>query len=449
MDTVYTQKEEQVEELRGGSRRRLRLRNRVRGLAALGLVAGVGIGLGVFDTAASSARSAHVAASASGSFGPTLKNGTYGECYNPTKALVGRILYGVASLPSNAAQKNVVLAALCRAQKNYNVNSNLAYTCWKNDGCSTGTNGKLTVGEADGFGGNSAREMFKMEFILQALTYPQIGKILYTDANLNTEKAISDVRSMVAQGAKVILSYPDAGAAMLPSYQAAEQQGDNVALWSNANIGKAGTQYMTVTGTNICTLGNQYAAEMNKDLPKGGQIAFLGGTPGNTQSPAWQACEKKALNKNIKVVATANTSWTRQGALQATSAIISKYPKLNGISYDYGDATVGVIRAFQAAHRSLANFVITDYSNENSLLCLYKQLKTPSFKVYTYVNLESQARISLTAGMMKLVGATIPPEINFQPSLRQVTLNSCQSSIPIDGLSTALVAPALQKRMFG
>ncbi|HZL54454.1 MAG TPA: substrate-binding domain-containing protein [Solirubrobacteraceae bacterium] len=438
-----------MEELRGGSRSRLRLRNRVRGLAALGLVAGVGIGLGVFDTAASSARSAHVAASASGSFGPTLKNGTYGECYNPTKALVGRILYGVASLPSNAAQKNVVLAALCRAQKNYNVNSNLAYTCWKNDGCSTGTNGKLTVGEADGFGGNSAREMFKMEFILQALTYPQIGKILYTDANLNTEKAISDVRSMVAQGAKVILSYPDAGAAMLPSYQAAEQQGDNVALWSNANIGKAGTQYMTVTGTNICTLGNQYAAEMNKDLPKGGQIAFLGGTPGNTQSPAWQACEKKALNKNIKVVATANTSWTRQGALQATSAIISKYPKLNGISYDYGDATVGVIRAFQAAHRSLANFVITDYSNENSLLCLYKQLKTPSFKVYTYVNLESQARISLTAGMMKLVGATIPPEINFQPSLRQVTLNSCQSSIPIDGLSTALVAPALQKRMFG
>jgi len=76
-------------------------------------------------------------------------------------------------------------------------------------------------------------------------------------------------------------------------------------------------------------------------------------------------------------------------------------------------------------------------------------LNTPSFKVYTYVNLESQARITLTAGMMKIAGAKIPPEINFQPSLRQVTLNSCQSSIPIDGLSTALVAPALQKKMFG
>jgi hypothetical protein len=415
-------------------------------LVALGVVAGLAVSVGVFGTAASSAKPAAHAAAGTGA---SLKNGTYGECYDPATSLVSKILYGVASLPTDQSQRNIVLAALCRAQKNYNVNSALAYKCWKNDGCSTGTGGKLTVGEADGFGGNSAREMFKMEFILQALTYPSIGKILYTDANLNTEKAISDVRSMVAQGAKVILSYPDSGAAMLPAYQAAEQQGDQVALWSNANIGNPGVQYMTVTGTDICTLGKQYAAEMNKNLPKGGQIAFLGGTPGNTQSPAWQKCEQAALNKNIKVVATANTSWTRQGALQATSAIISKYPKLTGISYDYGDATVGVIRAFQAAHRSLANFVITDYSNENSLLCLYKQLNIPSFKLYTYVNLESQARISLTAGMMKLAGAKIPPEINFQPSMRQVTSSSSLSSIPIDGLSTALVAPALQKRMFG
>ncbi len=400
-----------------------------------------------FGSAASSAHTARAAAS--GPFGPTLKNGTYGECYNPSTALVKQILYGVAALPSNSAQKNVVLAALCRAQKNYNVNSALAYKCWKNDGCDTGTGGKLVVGEADGFGGNSARQMYKMEFILQALTYPQIGKILYTDANLNTEKAISDVRSMIAQGAKVILSYPDSGAAMLPSYLAAEKQGDQVALWSNANIGTPGTSYMTVTGTVICALGKQYAAVLNKNLPKGGQVAFLGGTPGNTQSPAWQKCEKAALNKNIQVVATADTNWTRQGALQATSGIISKYPKLAGLSYDYGDATVGVIRAFQAAHRSLANFVITDYSNENSLTCLVKSLKTPSLKVFTYVNLESQARIGLTAGMMKAQGATIPPEINFNVSLRQVTDASCLSTYPLDGLSTALIAPALQNRMFG
>src|SRR5207249_10667084 len=68
------------------------------------------------------------------------------------------------------------------------VNEKLALQCWKNNICETGTGGKITVGEADGFGGNVARQLFKMEFILQALTYPQIGKIIYTDANLNTQK---------------------------------------------------------------------------------------------------------------------------------------------------------------------------------------------------------------------------------------------------------------------
>ena len=105
------------------------------------------------------------------------------------------------------------------------VDEDLALECWQNNGCDTGTGGELTVGLADGFGGNVARQLFKMEFILQALTYPEIGEIVYTDANLDTQKAISDVRSMAAQGVDIIVSYPDAGEALLPAYRAASGAG--------------------------------------------------------------------------------------------------------------------------------------------------------------------------------------------------------------------------------
>ena len=189
-------------------------------------------------------------------------------------------------------QRNIALAAFTRAGKK--VNEKLALQCWKKNICETGTGGKITVGEADGFGGNVARQLFKMEFILQALTYPEIGKIIYTDANLNTQKAISDVRSMIAQGVDVIVSYPDAGNALLPAYREAAKRGIPVDLWSNANIGKPGVDYLNYSGTDICVLGQQFAAVMNKSLPGGGEIAFLGGTPGNTQSPAWQKCERAA-----------------------------------------------------------------------------------------------------------------------------------------------------------
>src|SRR5471030_2207048 len=54
----------------------------------------------------------------------------------------------------------------------------LALKCWKDSVCETG-HGKLTVAYADGFGENVWRKVTKMEFILQALTYPNIKKIVY------------------------------------------------------------------------------------------------------------------------------------------------------------------------------------------------------------------------------------------------------------------------------
>ena len=71
-----------------------------------------------------------------------------------------------------------------------------------------------------------------MEWILQALTYPEIGHIAYTDANLDTQKAISDVQSFAAQDYDMIVSYPDAGEALVPAYKAATGQGAKVVLWS-------------------------------------------------------------------------------------------------------------------------------------------------------------------------------------------------------------------------
>ncbi len=145
-------------------------------------------------------------------FGGTLAEGEFGESYLPDPALLEQALGGAASLPEDDMQRNIALAGVARAS--IAVDEDLALKCWQDNGCDTGTGGELKVGLADGFGGNVARQLFKMEFILQALTYPEIGTIAYTDANLDAQKAISDVRSLVAQDFDVILSYPDAGEAL-------------------------------------------------------------------------------------------------------------------------------------------------------------------------------------------------------------------------------------------
>lgn len=75
-----------------------------------------------------------------------------------------------------------------------------ALECWENNGCDTGSGGDLTVAYADGFGENVWRRIVAMEYIQQALTYPEVGKIIYTSARGDAAKSISDLRSYVAQG---------------------------------------------------------------------------------------------------------------------------------------------------------------------------------------------------------------------------------------------------------
>ncbi len=378
-------------------------------------------------------------------YGASYADGDFGETYNPDPALVEQALGGLASLPDDAAVKNIMLAGIARA--GMPVDQDLALKCWQDNKCETGTGGDKIACLADGFGGNVARQLFKMEFILQALTYPDIGEIIYTDANLDTQKAISDVRAMIAQGCTVIVSYPDAADALLPAYRAATEKGIQVALWANAGIGTPGTDYLTFSGTDQCAIGKAYAAAMNEALPEGGEIALLGGTPGNTQSPQWQKCEKEALNPNVKVVAEADTSWTRQGTFEAVSQILAAHPNIKGYSYDYGDAFVGAIRAYEAANKPL-DIIATVHSDDNPFLCAWKEAGNPNFDARHFVAFFTQGRIALTAGMMENAGAEVPPELIVGAGLKKVDESSCRSDIPADGSPSALIPAELQSQMY-
>jgi hypothetical protein len=101
------------------------------------------------------------------------KGGGFGEIYRAKVSTLAKTLFQARLLPVTPAARNIALAGLGRSERP--VNQALALQCWKNNGCSTGTGGKLTVAYIEQFGENVYRQMSKMEFILQALTYPQVG----------------------------------------------------------------------------------------------------------------------------------------------------------------------------------------------------------------------------------------------------------------------------------
>ncbi|MDP1792704.1 MAG: substrate-binding domain-containing protein [Acidimicrobiales bacterium] len=378
-------------------------------------------------------------------WGATLADGEYGESYDPDPAQVETGMAGPSGLPTEERARNIALAAVTRSS--LPVDQDLAFECWQNNGCETGTGGELKVGLADGFGGNVARQLFKMEFILQALTYPEIGEIGYTDANLDTQKAISDVRSFAARDFDIIISYPDAGEALVPAYRAAMEQGAKVITWSGTKVGEPGADYFTYTGPDVCAVAKAWGTQFGEQLPDGGKIAILLGAPGNTLDPLQEECMSETLPDNIEIVARQGDAWSRESYLKATSAILAEHPDLDGILGSYADAFVGSMRAFEAAGISMDGMVTMHQSDDNPFMCAWKDAGGVS-NSWTSTALLMEGRTGLTAAMMSLEGYDVPAEIIFGGGLKQVTDESCRTDIPPDGSPSSLVPAELQTRMF-
>ena len=383
---------------------------------------------------------AAIAATTSLASSQRAQPGSYGENFNASPALM-KHAFGTAQNVPDIVKASVYRAGLPVSKARLQ----LALKCWKENTCDTGTGGKITVAEADGFGDNVWREITHMEFVLQALTYPQIGKIIYTNGHNNTQKQISDLRGLIAQKPDVIVGFPDAGAALLPTIKQATARGILYVPYLNP-IGQPGKDYLTVVAEDLCQLGKNFAGILNTEV-KTGKVVFLGGTPGNGLSKAWQTCEKPALGKGIELVGTADTNWTRQGTLQAMSGFLSKYPDLKGVSYEYADGFLGGIRAYQAAHKPL-DLVLTLRTDEEDLFCQWKQLKEPGFKVYFSTGGGYDSRIALTAAMMKLAGAKIPPNIVVPARMQRVTAATCNPNVPGQAPASALVPNNVLKAMY-
>ena len=370
----------------------------------------------------------------------------FGEVYAAKTATLKHTLFKATLLPKDKMSRNIALAGLGRADRK--VNLALALKCWKNNGCKTGTGGKLKVAYLEQFGENVYRQMSKMEFILQALTYPQVGEIIYSSAHVDFNKAFADWKAAIAQGVDLIVTYPDFADAMIPVMKEATDAGIPVATYAWGYVSDPGKNYLTVVGEDTCALGKTYAYVMNNQV-KSGDIAFLGGFPGNPLSEGWQKCEDPALRPSIDVVAKEPTNWDPSKVQQVVAGILAKNPDIKGWSYEYGDGmATGGYAAYKAAGIPF-NTTLTLRTDDVRMGCLFNQLKNPKLQMYYYTAGNTQIRVAFTAAMMKLKGAKIPPKIVFPIELQnQRVRDSCVKGYPPEASATSLIPLSLLNKMY-
>lgn len=324
-----------------------------------------------------------------------------------------------------------------------------ALECWNENDCDTGTGGNVTVAYADGFGENVWRRVTAMEYIQQALTYPEIGRIIYASARGDASKAISDMRAYIAQGVDVIVLFADSGEALVPTIREATDAGILVAVHNGTAVGEAGVDYLTSIAEDICQLGVEFVNAVMSGNPAAKNIVALGGTPGNPLSATWQKCSEDhvATIDGVSIVATEDTNWTQEGSFEATSAVLARFDKIDGYIYEYADGFRGSVRAYESTNTPM-DMVVALRTDEQGLFCDWEKANHAGFKIYYSSGQNYQSRFALTAAMMAMAGDKVDINIDVPFSMHQVEKGVCDPNLPMQISVSSLVDADTLRAMF-
>lgn len=345
----------------------------------------------------------------------------------------------------------LIIKALGRATTDLSAaQQDTAYECWKGTDCTVPGGGKKVLAIVDAFGGNTWRRISKMETILQALTYPEIGRIISSDANFDLPTFQSQVRGAVAQGANLLVGYNDFGDAMAPTFKDAQAAGAFVSIYVGPVPSAGADAIVTQIVTDTCGAGKSMADAAIQITGGTGDIAFFNGTPGNPQGAAWNKCaldQLAAKGPGVKQTFTADTSWTPAGAAQAASAQIATGKPVKAILYDYADPLPGVVDTFKQAGQKSPALITWTINNDLFNVWEKAQGTADAFDLYYTSGLNWVARASVTAVMDAAGGSPDKAVINYPLPFVPAKKGMYDPSKPGDFPATAIVPDDLLKRM--
>jgi ribose transport system substrate-binding protein len=356
----------------------------------------------------------------------------------------------LTSAVSATSLNPVILQGLEEAGRSYPAAEvKAAAACQTQTTCKIG-NGTQTLAILDGAGGNLWRQITRAAITMQAAAYPNIGTVIYLQADGNLQTMQADLKTLVARRVTGIVTYDDFGPAMTASFQQAKTQGIPIVAYGGTPGPTAVNAVISQVQSSFCDDGNQMAQTTAKMLGGHGNVAYFTGTPGNPQGAGWESCASKWFAQNapgVKVTDKSNTSWTGPGTVSATSALISTGKKIDAILYDYSNQTVNIVQAYQHAKVTVPDQVT--WTSDNQLLQLWQQGQSSPdpWKLAYSSSINFEGNIALAALMSHLSGQQLPSVLTFPLPFVQAQKGDYAASQPADAPGPTLMPDTLLNQL--
>jgi ribose transport system substrate-binding protein len=296
---------------------------------------------------------------------------------------------------------------------------------------------EVTIALTDGFGGNSWRQITQAEYEDEASKCPSVKETLYADGQGNTQKAISDINGLVAQGVNAIIVFPDAGEAVLPAIRDAYEAGAVMVPYRVTPGGEPGVDYNYFVPTDFEQDGVRWAEWMVQALDGKGKVVYLGGPPGVSESTQ----KARGINgvfaehPGIEVIGQKPfqvTNWDPAEIQRVIRSLLARFNQIDGVIMDFGAQLI--IPEFQSAGVPIPAIATED---NNGVGCLWEDLKddNPTFQYMSVSSQNWHVRTAVQVAVAEASGGEVPAEQSVENEVFDDSINGevmCDRSLPED-----------------
>jgi len=178
-----------------------------------------------------------------------------------------------------------------------------------------------------------------------------IKKLLYTNANSQASKQISDIRDMIAQDVDAIIVAPLLEEGLDPALNAAKQAKVPVFLIDRETAGKPCEDYITFMGSNFFEQGERAAKIMANLTGEKANVAVLEGTAGASVTiDRTEGFEKQIENyPDMEIVASQTGEFLRTKGQTVMEQLIQSNPDIDAVYAENDEMALGAIQALKDA----------------------------------------------------------------------------------------------------
>ncbi len=177
-------------------------------------------------------------------------------------------------------------------------------------------------------------------------------ELVYTDAQGQTSKQVSDVEDIIAQGVDYILLAPREYEGLAPALQSAKQAGIPVILIDREAAGEPGVDYVTLIASNFIEEGNRAGEWLAQQTDGKANIVELTGTTGSSVAKDRQDGFMQVLENypDMKVIASQTGDFARSNGQKVMENIIqAKGDEITAVYAHNDEMAIGAIQALKAA----------------------------------------------------------------------------------------------------